>query len=157
MPVDPTLLELHPPVAHAWWWWLVCAGLALVGLALAAVGVSRWRVLRRPREVVVDDSLADLRAVALREVTDLWRDEGPPGERARRIGQVARRFVGTAGDGEADFLSADQLRVEALKDPRLQPVAHLAAAVDPVAFGAASEDDVTRLAAQAEEVIRAWR
>ena len=59
MPVDPTLLELHPPVAHAWWWWLVCAGLALVGLALAAVGVSRWRVLRRPREVVVDDSLAD--------------------------------------------------------------------------------------------------
>ncbi|MFT3887456.1 MAG: hypothetical protein QM713_04740 [Arachnia sp.] len=154
MPAD-ALLELNPPLTHAWWWWLVVAALALTALGLAALGIWRWRALRTtpPR---ADDALALLRADALRRIDELAATDLPGPERARRIGQAARTFVGTVGDGDADYQSADQLRLEALKDPRLGPASALADRVDAYAFGG-TDDDADAIAAAAREVVSRWR
>lgn len=157
MPGDLLLLELHPPVAHSWWWWLVVAGLVVAALGLGSVGIWRWRMLSRPHEETIDDSLTQLRDAALRRIDRIRTSDAPATERARLIGRVAREFVGTVGDGDADYQSAAQLRVEALKDPRLEPVATLAARVDAHAFGGADDAAVDELARAAKEVIQGWR
>ncbi len=154
MPVD-ALLELHPPVAHAWWWWLVVAFLAVAALGLAAGGVWRWWDLTHGGEPFADDALQQLREDALRRIDELSGAPLPGHERALGIGRVARAFVGTVGDGDADYQSADQLRIEALKDPSLGPVAELAARIEAYAFGGA-EDDPAALAVAAKDVVSTW-
>lgn len=158
MSVDMVLLELHPAVPHSWWWWLVAAGLLLVGLGIAALGIVRWRTLRTEPVQVADDSFHDLRRSTLADIDSvLTRADLDAPTRARLIGRAVRRFAGIALDADADYQTTDQLRVAALKDPRLVPVARLSARVDPLAWSGASTVQVEELAGHAREVVRTWR
>lgn len=152
------LLEttIHPAAPLGWWWWLVLAGLILAAAGLLILGITRWRRLRHDTSPEPDTTFDRLRADTLAALEDAAAAD-TSAETARLVGRALRRFAGLALDGDADYQTAGQLRVAALKDPRLAEVAALAARVDELAWGAPDEHATAELTARAGEVVSAWR
>lgn len=148
--------KLHPAVPVTWWWWLVCLAILAAAVGLAWLGTSRWRALRRMPAPQRDDSLERLKASTL-SALDTAADEPEPAAQALLVGAALRRFAGIALDAESDYQTAGQLRVAAVKDPRLIPVAEAAARVDRLAFIAPSPDEASSLLQEAKQVVTSWR
>lgn len=160
MPVD-ILLEINPPVGLDWRWWAIAGALALVAVAVMAVGILRWRVLGRGTDGSPDMSLTTLRADALTrisEATAAYHCGGINAQNAvQSMGRATRWFAGTASDGDADYETAAQLSAAARRDPRLLDVATFVTGIQTDCFSPTARPDVDAVAASATEVIHAWR
>ncbi|QXT63604.1 hypothetical protein [Tessaracoccus palaemonis] len=151
------LLEtIHPAVPVTWWWWVVFAGLVVLAAALLTLGITRWRSLRRETPPAADRSLDLVRQETL-SLVDEAMAAAEPTERARLIGRAVRRFAGLALDSDADYQTAGQLRLAAVKDPRLIRVSGLADEVDHLAYGEPDAAAVDGLAARVREAVTTWR
>lgn len=153
------IAEIHPPVMPSAWWLALGAGLLLVGAAVVARGVWKWRRLGRLDDVSLGE-LEALQAETLDAIDAALRD-GTVEAGARRISLAVRRFVGLAGDTQADYQSSEQLRFAARLDPRLVPVAELVDDLQPMAFGRRHDEEaparLRSFARQAKEVVQQWR
>jgi len=160
MPAD-ILLEINPPVGLDWRWWAVAGALALVAVAVMAVGILRWRVLGRGTDGSPEMSLTTLRSDALArvsEATAAYHSGGINAQNAvQQMSRATRWFAGTASDGDADYETAAQLSVAARRDPRLLDVATFVTSIQADCFSPTARPDVDAVAASAEEVIHAWR
>ena len=159
MPVD-VLLQINPPIGLGLRWWGLVALLALLALAVMAIGILRWLSLGRAPVAAVDTSLTDLRSDALARISlsaaNFHSGETPAQEACQQIGRTARWFAGMASDGDADYETAAQLGNAARRDPRLQEVATFVTDIQDDCFSAGARPDVDAVATRAEEVIRLW-
>lgn len=142
-------------VAYPAWWFAVAGALLLLGLAVAVVGVLRWRALA-PRLPELDDSLEQCRREALDDIDEAATFSNPRAT-CQQISRVTRRFVGLASDGDADYASAQQLRRAARLDPRLEKVATLVSETQEACFAPSAQPDVAEVAERAREVVKSWR
>lgn len=146
---------IHPQVPYPMVWAALAAGLVVLGLATATLGVLRRRS-HRPEAPAVDDSLARCRAEALAAI---GRAAGmaDPHRACQRIGQEVRRFVGVVSGGDADYSSAARLSLAAEVDHRLEPAARFTCETQDACFDPAAHPDVADVADRAREVVLAWR
>lgn len=160
MPVD-VLLEINPPVGLDWRWWAIAGAIALVALAIMAMGILRWRVLGRTSDDSPDMSLPTLRSDALARVSAAAAAHNSGGLTAQNavqeMSRATRWFAGTASDGDADYETAAQLSAAARRDPRLLNVATFVMSIQDDCFSPYASPDVDAVAASAEEVIQRWR
>ena len=141
-------------LGFAVWWWALPAALAL---GAAIVTVSAWRLWHnRPGGPPRDDSLRDLRRLAHAEIAAAT-DDPDPRLALQRIVRAAQTFVGTADDGDADYLSAAQLTRAAISRPALAPLANLVASSQTARFAEHGDGDVATVRAAAEAVVDQWR
>lgn len=153
MPLEA--VPIHPQLPYPAVWAALAAGLILLGLAAATVGMLRWRALA-PAARAVDDSLERCRAEALAGIRRAERLPDPH-RACQRISQETRRFVGLASGGDADYSSANRLRRAAVADPRLEAVARFVDETQAACFGPAARPDVAEVATRAREVVSSWR
>lgn len=112
MEAELPLRDYHLPPPVGWWppapgWW----GLAILILALAAVGVYLWRRQRRPT----------VRKLGLAELNRLERDDLPTVEKVRQLSTLLRRIgLSTADRTEVAGLTG-QAWLEWLDQPLGEP------------------------------------
>lgn len=150
---------LYPPVSPSPWWWALVAGLLVVATALLVLAVTlRRRAIPSAPPV---QTVAGLREDTLRAIdgTSAAHADGrlTPTQTCQELSRLVREFIGRAGDGDADFATASQLRTAALLDHRLEPTARFTAEIQDACFSPAATPDVDVLSARAREVVRAWR
>lgn len=159
MPAD-IVLQIYPPVGLGLRWWGLAALLALLAVAVMAIGVLRWRSLGRVPVPAGDTSLTDLRSEALARISEAAAAFHVGKMRAQdacqSMGRTARWFAGTASDGDADYETAAQLAAAARRDPRLQDVSTFVTGIQDDCFSPSARPDVDAVATSAEEVIRQW-
>lgn len=147
--------EIYPPTMPSPWWWAVVAVSLLAALAMVARGILVWHRAGREQSTGPDD-LAQLRSETLASIDEALAQDSDPAA-ARALSVAVRRFVGLAGDTDADFQSADQLQFAARLDPRLRPAADLVTGLQDAAFGIDSGWDRHGHAELAREVVARWR
>lgn len=159
MPAD-VLLQINPPIGLGLRWWGLVALLALMALAVMAIGILLWRSRGRTPVAAVDTSLTDLRSDALARISlaaaDFHTGRASAQRTCQQISRTARWFAGMASDGDADYETAAQLSIAARRDPRLQEVAEFVTDIQDDCFSPTARPDVDAVASGAEEVIRLW-
>lgn len=153
MPLE--IAPIHPPVPYPLVWAAPAAGLVLLSILIAALGLWRWRALA-PTPLRVDDSLERCRLEALTAIEGAERHPDAR-EACQRISRATRRFVGLASDSDADYSSLRRLRRAADDDPRLLPVATFVADTRDACFDPAADPDVAEVARAARRVVLSWR
>ncbi|MDK9666522.1 hypothetical protein FAM15333_001272 [Propionibacterium freudenreichii] len=163
-------LDINPPIMPGGWVWtlaavlLLAAGLGAFGIRRAARRRAARARARRPLD------LAGLRARALSEIDHVDADltAGRIDARVARqqLSAIVRRFVGTAGNGDADFQSLAELQATALRDPALRPAAEFVAGGYQESFAAPGTGNATaeengpatvdRALREARQVVRRW-
>jgi hypothetical protein len=150
---------IYPPADYSPWWWLVVIGCLL---AIVVTCWWAWRALRRLRPAATGVGLlATLRAQTITRIDVIERrcrtGELGAADAHQQLGAEVRRFVGTVTNGDADYRVLPELRREAVKDPRLDDLVRLVAALEAPAFapGAPGRDLDTGFE-DAREVVRRW-
>lgn len=160
MPVD-VLLHINPPVALGVRWWALCAGLALLAVAVLVAGILRWRFLGHSHTGNPDTSMATLRAEALGRIaatTSAFHAGNLKAQSAcQAISRATRQFAGTASDGDADFETAAQISTAARREPRLHALASFVTSIQDDCFSPDAAPDVDGVADSARDVIQQWR
>ncbi|GAB3820005.1 hypothetical protein GCM10028820_24880 [Tessaracoccus terricola] len=150
---------LYPPVAPDPMWWALVAGLLLAAVALVVVALVLRARSRRPAPRV--PTVAGLRQQSLAAIDAALaaHDAGSASatETCQELSRLVRSFTGQAGDGDADFSTAAQLRLAALADHRLEPTARFTAEIRAACFSPSANPDVAGFAERAREVVAAWR
>jgi hypothetical protein len=152
--------DVYPPVDYSPWWWLVVAGCVL---GIVAVGWWARRSLRGLRPPATPrDALEALRGETLARLAALEASYAAgdlgPADAHQRLGAEVRRFAGTATNGDADYRVLPELRLAAVKEPRLEPVVWLLAVLEAAAFEPAGTTSPPSppVFARAREVVEQW-
>ncbi|WP_166390155.1 hypothetical protein [Nocardioides ochotonae] len=148
---------INPPADYSSWWW------ALAAVCVVLIVVLVWRTRRVLRETAAPaggDPLEAVRAEALARIDD-WRAAAEAGEVTARaavsgLSAEVRRFVGLAGEGDADYATLPDLRRQAVKDPRLAPTVDFVAWTAPALFDPTADVDLAAAHHRAREVVTSW-
>lgn len=156
----PLALQIHPPLTHSAWLWLVALGLLLAGVGLGWLMrrcARAWEAEKAAGEATVES----LRADCLARIEQLRADHEAGLVDDRQVHQelsaALRQFVGTAGDGDEDYQVLSEIRRSAAEQPRLVPLADFVEAGYLASYSASGESSVEDALARAREVATGWK